>query len=141
MKRAMKTRTSLLVLPGIGAGIGLAVAGLAVHLGGGGHGWTSAFVSASALLLAPAAGVALALRGSRRGFSFAVVLAALALAADFEIVRRTLDEGTRYSRHSWERAPALVSLWACLWMSWQVALIPLMRRRSEARVARGGADS
>ena len=141
MKGAMKTRTALLVLPGIGAGIGLAVAALAVHLGGGGHGWTAAFVSASALLLAPAAGVALALRGSRRGFPLAVVLAVLALAADFEIVRRTLAEGTSYTRAAWERAPGLVSLWACLWMSWQLALIPQMLRRCEARVARPGTVS
>ena len=137
----MQTRTSLLVLPGIGAGVGLAVAALAVHLGGGGHGWTSAFVSAAAVLLAPAAGVALALRGSRRGFVLALVLAALALVTDFEIVRGTLAEGTSYTRGAWQRAPGLVSLWACLWMSWQLALIPSMLRRSEARVARGGGSA
>ena len=137
MKRGMKARTSLLILPSIGAGIGLAVAGLAVLLGGGGHGWTSALVSASAVLLAPAAGLALALRGSRASRAVAVVLAVLALAADYEIVRRTIGEGTSYARHVWERAPGLVSLWAGLWMSWQLALVPPMLRRSDARLAGG----
>ena len=129
-----KTRTPFLVLPGIGAGIGLAVAALAFQMAGAGHGWTSAFVSASALLFAPAAGLALALRGSRAGFRLAVVLVVLALAADYAIAHMTLEEGTSYAANAWERAPGLVALWAGLWLSWQLALIPPLLRRSGGRV-------
>ncbi len=64
-----------------------------------------------------------------------------ALVVDVEIARRTFVEGTSYARAAWERAPGLVLLWACLWMSWQLALIPPLWRRAETGAARGGAGS
>lgn len=137
----MKIWNPRLTLPGIGAGIGLAVAALSFQLCGGGHGWTATFVSMSAVLLAPGAGVALALRGSRAGMRLAVVLVVLALAADLEIVRRTIGEGLSFTTAAWQRTPVLVTLWAWLWMSWQLALIPLMLGRSEALAVREAAVS
>ena len=105
----------LALLLAVGSGVVIAV--MALAMSGGGDGWNSAFISASAVITAPAG----ALIWFGRGRRFARVAAILLTIVNVAILAFLVHESIReamYVARVWDSMPWMVTLWAALWMFW-----------------------
>jgi hypothetical protein len=96
---------------------GMAVAVLAVLFGLGGHGWTAARLSASAIVLAPMGAVAWCYRDRRGITKLARAVTLVNVLIDVAIVLLTKDGDLHGALEHF--APA-VFIWAALWLLWQI---------------------
>ncbi len=119
-------------LPGVVLGGATAV--LALGMGGAGHGWCSAVVSALSIVGAPMACIAWS-RRETSGVVLPYIVVAFALALDFGLCALTMQEGFEYARRVVDVMPGYVVLWLLLFGSWQVlgfaALLRVQNRGSE----------
>lgn len=102
---------------------GLAVGWIALGMSGGGEGWNSAFISASAVLTAPAAGLAWFLRKRRAGTAFALLLVLVNAIILAVLVKETSAEGAGYIQKVWRSIPGHFLVWAVLWFGWQLLAV------------------
>ena len=110
---------------------GFVVAALALGFSGGGHGWNSAFISASAVVTAPAGAICWFARRSRGGKIFAILVTLTNVAVLGFLLRETAGEGTRYVERVWNSVWFLVLPWAALWFGWQ--MVPIIALLTGAR--------
>src|SRR5687767_3023135 len=87
------------------------IAGLAVAMSGAGHGWNSASISFSGLVLIPIAAIALVYRRRTPGFALAVGMLMAGLSADVWLVIAAQDEGMRYVQRAWTALPGIAIAW------------------------------
>jgi hypothetical protein len=118
---------------------GLAVAWIAFGMSGAGDGWNSAFISASAVVTAPAAAVAWFIRRTRAGWLFSAALVALNMTIVFVLIRESNAEGSHYVSRVVNAIPGYFAVWLSLWAAWQLlalaAAVGSVRYRREAGVS------
>ena len=102
---------------------------LALCMGGGGHGWSSARISGCGLALVPLASVAWVYRRTVGGRVLAIVTLVSAGVVDAYLIVATLSEGFSYVGEVWLYAPLFLLVWLILWLAWQVALTSLVFHR------------
>lgn len=108
---------------------GLAIAAMAIPLGGAGHGWTGALWSAVAVITAPLGALAWRYRDLDAGRVIARVVIAIDLVAD--VLLLVSARGGDFAS-AWRHLAPLVVAWAALWIAWQIppALASRRSRRS-----------
>ena len=130
----MKPATTCSLLVALGLAVGGTVGILAFAMAGGGHGWTSAGISAISVVTAPIAGLAWFLRKRRAGQILIGLLVVAAVAMNIVLLLETEKEGWEYAYRVWSAEPVFVTLWGVLVLSWQfaVAFMLLLRVRHRA---------
>jgi len=115
-----------------GVAVGMVISGLAAFFTGAGHGWGSAVDSSLSLVGAPLAGVAWALRGTKRGGVCACVAVLIAGFTDAILWSDTVEEGVSYVGKVWNAMPGPLVMWGVLFVGWQVmAILTVIPRRKE----------
>src|SRR6266404_759448 len=102
----------------IGLVYGVALAGMAFVIAGGGHGWCSTLISAVGLVLLPLVAVAWV----RRSRTTAAIAITLGLISDIALIFATAGEGVEYVERIFETIPLFVLGWLALWLIWQVSV-------------------
>lgn len=105
----------------LGLAYAFVTASLALNMAGGGHGWNSAMISASGLLLIPLASIAWTSRVHRAGKILAAVVLGGTALADVLLIVFTFREGLDGVERVSAAAPTLVFCWAVFWVGWQIA--------------------
>jgi len=114
---------------------GCVVAIIAIVITAGGHGWTAAMISATAVLTAPAGAAAWSVRHGRHGRTVAAIVTTINAIIDLTLAVLTWREGFAYVANTFEHLAPLIVAWAVLWLSWQaVPLIALMRTAARPSV-------
>jgi hypothetical protein len=108
-------RRGVLIHGGYGLGAGVCITLLALAMSGAGHGWGSAAISAWALILLPATGVAWWFRYHGGALIAAAFIAVSMLAVDLALVSATVCEGTEYVAKAWDSMPVVLAAWAVSW--------------------------
>ena len=116
---------------------GLIVTAIALAISGGGHGWNSAFISASAVVTLPAGALCWFGRRSRIGQVFATILMSTNLIIVVVLFAATTAEGTEHVVRTWRALPGYVTAWAFLWVGWQVVPVVAILKGVKARGAAG----
>jgi hypothetical protein len=128
-----KTATQLITLV-VAFVSGCGTATIAILISAGGHGWTAAVISASAVLTAPAGAAAWSVRHDRYGRSIATFVMFINTMIDTEFLILTWREGFEYAAETIEHHASLVAVWAALWLIWQaVPVLALLRTRRPTR--------
>jgi hypothetical protein len=118
----------------ISAGLLYAVAITFLSFGfvGGGHGWVEAMYAAPfALVLCPALGAAIGLRGTHAGRTLLVLVIIGAVMADFTIYHTT-DWSSEYSRFRRVADSPWMIAWFLVWLLWQAYAINMLFQREPA---------
>jgi hypothetical protein len=111
----------------VALGLGLAAVGtiLGIFLSGSGHGWnTPLFVSVILWVIFPATLYLIQAHPPQRMLLFA--LAAIALIADFVLVKGTIAEASVFPLYLQVNGIAgvvIIAAWVALWLLWQLLLI------------------
>ena len=100
---------------------------LAIMLGGAGHGWCSATISAISVVGASLAAFAWASRGTTGRVSSAIAVL-IAVGGDGWLVIETLREGVSYLKKAVESLPVVFAVWVLIFIGWQaLALVSVFR--------------
>jgi hypothetical protein len=99
---------------------GIAVAILAVLIGGGGHGWLTPRFSAGAIVLAPLGAIAWCYRDRPMMRTIARAVTALNLLLDAAVVIGTYREGLQYASQAFSNYAPAIMVWAVVWVLWQI---------------------
>lgn len=109
---------------------GLVVAGLAVLMAAGGHGWVAVLLSGTAIVTAPAGVAAWMVRGAPHGRTVAMSVVITNLLIDIALLIFTSREGLQSVSETFEHLAAPMILWAVLWLGWQVPpMLALVKQR------------
>jgi len=109
----------------IGLFYGLVIAGMSLAMAGAGHGWNSATLSSTGVILLPLANVSRLYLHHRWGLVIAIILLVIAVLLDVWLVMETITEGMSYVERTFEAMPQLVMAWIFLWLGWQFMLLAL----------------
>ena len=127
-------RTTVVILVVLAALLsGLLITAIAIALSGGGHGWNSALISASAVITAPAGVLCWFVRSSQTGHRLTVTLIVVNVAIVFVFVIQTMAEGAEHVIRVWRALPGYAVAWMILWLVWQIVPVAgLVSRRRRA---------